>query len=83
MKENRDKVNSFLDSISPLDEYGFEIRPHFYWLPESMEDEITRLQWNLVKYEQYLLHGSRFPVHVNRARLDDFNRLQYLQSRVA
>jgi hypothetical protein len=73
----------FLDSISSLDEFGFEIRPHFYWLPESMDDEIKRLEMNLAKYEQYLLHGCKFPEHVNKARLDDFNRLKALRSKVA
>ena len=73
----------FLDSISSLDEFGFEIRPHFYWLPESMDDEIKRLEMNLAKYEQYLLNGSKFPDQINRARLDDFNRLQALRARAA
>ena len=77
------KLNIFLDSISPLDEYGFEIRPHFHWLPESSEEEIKRLEMNLAKYEQYLLNGSRFPEKINHARLDDFNRIRALKTRAA
>ncbi len=73
----------FLDAISPLDEYGFEIRPQFYWLPESTDDEIKRMEMNLAKYEQYLLNGSRFPEKINQVRLDDFNRLKILMERVA
>ena len=50
-----DEVSSkhnFLDSIDPLDDFGFQVRPHFYWLPEPPEDEIERLEMNLAKYEQ-------------------------------
>ena len=74
---------SFLDSIDPFDEFGFQVRSYFYWLPESIEDEIKRLEMNLAKYEQYLLNGSKFPEHINHARLDDFNRLKNLHLRVA
>ncbi len=78
-----ERASSFLDSIDPFDQYGFQVRPHHYWLPESPEDEINRLEWNLLIYEQFLLNGSIFPDHVNQARLNDFNRLQTLKSRVA
>ena len=74
---------SLLDSVDPFDEYGFQIRPHFYWLPESVEDEIKRMKMNLAKYEQYLLNGSRFPEKINHARLDDFNRIRALKTRAA
>ena len=81
-----DEVSSkhnFLDSIDPLDDFGFQVRPHFYWLPEPPEDEIERLEMNLAKYEQCLLNGSKFPEYINQFRLDDFNRLKDLQRRVA
>ncbi len=74
---------SFLDSIDSIDVYGFQIRPYFYWLPESIADEIKRLEMNLAMYEQFLLSGSRFPENVNQARLDDFNRLRVLKTRAA
>ena len=76
-------VKPFLDSIDPFDEFGFQIRPHLYWLPESTTDEIKRLEMNLAIYEQYILNDSKFPEHINQARLDDFNRLKDLQRRVA
>jgi len=78
-----DKTKAFLDSIDPFDEYGFQIRPHLYWQPESIEDEINRLEMNLAMYEQYLYYRSRFPESVNQARLDDFTRLQALKKRAA
>ena len=76
-------TNNFLDAIDPFDEFGFQIRPHHYWLPEPLEDEIERSEMNLAIYEQYLLNGSKFPDHVNKVRLDDFNRLQSLRSKFA
>ena len=83
MKKISPKIKLFLDSIDPLDKFGFQIRPHFYWLPESIEDEIKRLEMNLAMYEQFLLNGSRFPERVNQARLEDFNRLRILKTRAA
>ena len=83
MKELSAQTKTFLDSIGPFDEFGFQIRPHHYWLPEPLEDEIERLEWNLAKYEQYLYYKSRFPKGVIQARLDDFTRLQVLKKRVA
>ena len=74
---------TLLDSIDPFDEFSFQIRPHFYWLLESPADEIKRREMNLAIYEQYILNGSKFPEHINQARLDDFNRLKDLQMRVA
>ncbi len=73
----------FLNSIDPFDEYGFQIRPLLYWLPESIEDEVERLEMNLAKYEQYLYYKTRFPESINQARLADFTRLQILKKRVA
>ena len=78
-----ENTKAFLDSIDPFDEYGFQIRPHFYWLPESTADEIKRLEMNLAKYEQYLKYRPGFPEHIHQARLDDFNRLRALKSKVA
>ena len=83
MKYTQDNFNDFLDSISPLDEFGFQVRPHFYWIPETIDDEIARLEMNQLKYEQYLICGSRFPESINRARLDDFKRLRVLKMRLA
>ncbi len=74
------KFKEFFDSIVPLDEFGFQIRPDFYWLPESKEDEIKRLEMNLAMYEQFLLNGSSFPEKTNKARLQDFSRLQALKA---
>ena len=83
MKALCQQAKTFLDSIDPFDEYIFQLRPHFYWLPESPEDEINRLETNLAMYEQYLLNGEKFPEHINKARTDDFNRLRALKSRIA
>ena len=76
-------AKSFMDSIDPCDEYGFQIRPLCYWLPESLEDEIERLETNLAIYEQYLLNRTKFPEYIVQARWDDFNRLRVLRSRAA
>ena len=76
-------TNNFLDSIDPFDEYGFQIRPHHYWLPEPPEDEVERLEMNLAIYEQYLLNGEKFTEHINKDRTDDFNRFQVLKQRAA
>ena len=81
--DTRGNFKNFIDSISPCDEFGFQIRKNFYWLPESTEDEIARLEMNIAKYEQYLVNGSRFPEQINRARLDDFQRLRVLKMKVA
>jgi len=81
VKGTSQRTKHLLDSISDLDEFGFQIRPHHYWLPESPEDEKERLEMNLAKYEQYLLNGSRFPKKTNYARLDDFKRLRALKAR--
>ena len=83
VKTISDKTKTFLDSIDPLDKYGFQIRPQFYWLPESSNNEIHRLEMNLAMYEQFLLNGSRFPEKTNKARLQDFSRLQALKAKRA
>jgi hypothetical protein len=83
VKNINKKTKHFLDSFSAFDEFGFQIRPQFYWLPESINEEINRLAMNLAKYTQYLENGSRFPESVNQARLDDFNRLKELRRRAA
>jgi hypothetical protein len=77
------KTKHFLDSISAFDEFSFQIRPQFYWLPESINEEINRLAMNLAKYTQYLENGSKFPESVNQARLADFNRVKELRRRAA
>jgi len=83
VKELSEQTKSFLDSIDSLDEFGFQIRPDLYWLPEPIEDEIHRLEMNLAMYEQFLLNGSRFPEKTNKARLQDFSRLQALKAKRA
>jgi hypothetical protein len=83
VKNISEKTKYFLDSISTIDDFGFQIRPHFYWLPESTEDEIERLELNLAMYDQYLSNGSRFSEKTNNARLDEFNRLKFLLMRAS
>ena len=83
MKKISQKTKAFLDSINTDDEFGFQIRPYFYWLPEPKEDELHRLEMNLAMYEQFLLNGSRFPEKTNKARLQDFTRLQALKAKRA
>jgi hypothetical protein len=83
MKTTDDQIKSFVASIDPFDDFGFQIRPHFHWIPESPKAEIDRLEINLEIYKQYLLNGSRFPEHINKARLDEFNRLESLRRRIA
>ena len=72
-------VKPFLDSIDPFDEFGFQIRPYFYWLPEPIEDEIKRLEMNLLIYAEFIRNGKRFPSEVNEARKREYKRLAYLR----
>lgn len=72
------KDQAFMDSISPIDKYGFTIRQDLHWLPETREDEITRLTWNQLIYEQFMLNGSTFPPEVGFARAAEAERLQQL-----
>ena len=76
-------MSDYLDSISPVDEYGFQLRQRIYWLPETVGEEIARLEMNILKYEQYLLCDSKFPDEINRARLNDFIRLRELKRNIA
>ena len=75
-------VNAYhipLDSLDPLDDFGFQIRPHFYWLPEPPEDEVERLEMNLAIYQEYINNGSRFTDHINDQRTIEYKRAQVLR----
>jgi len=74
-----DEFLTWWDSINPLDEYSFAIRKEFYWLKESVEEEIERLQFNQDLYRAYIQHGKRFPVEVHDARMVEFHRLRRLK----
>ncbi|TFH40266.1 MAG: hypothetical protein E4H01_16900 [Lysobacterales bacterium] len=79
MPEFSQKAKDWMASIDPLDEYGFQVRQHHYWVPETAEQEIVRLTWNQLKYEQYMANGSTFPRSVSEARQAEFFRLRKLR----
>ena len=61
-----------------FDQCGFQIGRWFHWLPESVEDEIERLKFNLAKYEIGITFGARYPQDINVARIADYERLREL-----
>lgn len=83
MAELSEKAQALLDSINLFDEWGFRLRQDRHWLPETAEQEIERLEFNLACYEQFILNGSRFPEKCNKARRSEFERLTFLKSKVA
>ena len=80
MKNLSDKAKALLDSMDSLDEFGFQIRPYFYWLPEPTEDEIKRLEMNLAIYKGCINYRSRFPDEINAQRIVEFRRIRELRS---
>ena len=61
-----------------FDKYGFQIGLWVHWLPESTDDEISRLGFNLSLYEIGITFGNRYPGEINKARMVDYERLQKL-----
>ena len=61
-----------------IDQYGFEIGRWMHWLPESPEDEINRLQFNLAWHEVGISFGKRYPHKITDERISDYKRLSEL-----
>lgn len=76
------KFKSFTDLLNSVDEYdayGFKIRQWNHWKPESLGMELERLEMNLAFYEQFILHGQKFPPAVNQARTDEYMRIRQIK----
>lgn len=70
-----DSWKTFLDSIDPLDDYGF----HKPVPGELVGDEIARLELNLAYYRESMKNRSRFPQEVHDARMADLERLRQIR----
>ncbi len=69
---------SLTREITTIDDFGFEYRPRYHWLPESPEDEIKRLEMNQAIYSELINLGTRFPPKVNQERMDEYLRIKKL-----
>ncbi len=69
---------AFIDSISELDGYGFHVRQWNYWIPESREKELERLEINQSLFKELVKGGHRFPSEINKARMDEYYRIREL-----
>ena len=78
----QEEADEWFKTIDPLDAYGFHVRQDHYWLPETPHQELTRLEFNLGAYREFLLCGSRFPPEIKAAREKDFHRARTLRERM-
>ncbi len=72
-------VESLTKEITTIDEYGFEFRPSYHWLPERTEDEIERLETNQLLYRERIKSGRKFPKECSQERLAEYNRIRALK----
>lgn len=72
---NNEDWKQFLDSIDPLDDYGF----HKPKPGEQVGDEIARLELNLAYYREFMKNKSKFPQDVHEARMADLERLRKIR----
>ena len=72
-------AEDILKQITSVDEHGFEIKPNLWWLPESVEDELKRLEMNQAFYQEFIKGGYRFPREINQARTDEYHRIRELK----
>lgn len=75
LKLTRQSWKEFLDSIDPLDEFGF----HKPVGGETAEHEIERLEHNLACYREFMKNRSTFPKWVHEQRAAEFHRLRELR----
>ena len=68
----------YMDSIDPLDAYGFEVQPAMHWLYESHDNELKRLEMNQFKFKEFVKCGTRFPAKINKEREAEFIRIQQI-----
>jgi hypothetical protein len=71
------KEKAFIDSISTIDDYGFQVRQDNYWIPELLDKELVRLELNQSMFSEFV--KGRFPPEINKARLDEYHRIQILK----
>jgi hypothetical protein len=69
------KEQAAIDQITLHDVWGFQTKKSCPWLPESVEDEISRLEFNLHKYQIGINYGNLYPPEVNEVRKRDFQRI--------
>ena len=72
-------VESLTDEITTIDDFGFEFRPWYHWLPERTEDEIDRLETNQLLYRERIKLGRKFSKECNQDRLAEYNRIRVLK----
>ena len=72
-------VESLTREITTIDEFGFEFKPWYHWLPESTEDEIERLEMNQSLYSERIKLGRKFPKECNQARLAEYQWIRELE----
>jgi len=72
-------VESLTNEITTIDDFGFEFRPSYHWLPERTEDEIGRLEMNQVMYRECIKLGQKFPKECNLERLAEYNKIRALK----
>jgi len=82
-RELSQQTKDWMRSIDPLNEHGFAVRQPQYWLIETPENELERLEMNQAIYEQCLLNKTRFPDEVNKERLAEYRRIQELKGVVS
>ena len=70
------KWADFLDSVDPLDSYGFQVRPCQYWRGESPQDRRERLEFNQAIYREFMANGSTFPREIHKERQAEFLELR-------
>ena len=73
-------IESLDKEITTIDEWGFEIKQWFHWLPESKADLLNRLEMNQAFYRYRIELGTRFPKKVNEERSAEFKQIQELKN---
>lgn len=76
--ELSDQAKELFESMDTRDEWKFQYRPYFYWLPESTEDRVERLTLNACIYRLHAYFKNKLPEKIHKARMDDFKELQAL-----
>ncbi len=72
---NYESFTRWLDSTDPCDEYGFQKAIDH----ESIPEQITRLEYNLAVYREYMKNESKFPQVVHDSRMFDLKRLREIR----
>ena len=73
-------VESLDNEIATIDEYGFQYRSDYPWLPESLINESQRLHYNLCIYKIGVGFGKKYPPQINKDMADTFDRVRRIKS---